>query len=230
MHKQIQKARKKQHKYNKEHLQDIDLKVGDAVYFRNHKRSGKLDKKWNAFYRIIKQNSPVTFVIKNQLNGTSTTSHASHLRKANVDEWQIPSTNETHTTRKSTLAAPIESSDADAESSDSDNLPPLHKIAKHYRQERSNSSNESDIPLAELAKRLNYNKNQELSESCNPENKSERAVDNQMTIDDSSDDLSGVDMSIAALRTIQNKRRKKTNRQKKAITAEVMLKAIVGLF
>lgn len=57
---------------------------------KNHRRTGKHDKRWVPYYRIIEQTGPVSFIVKNQLNGTTTKAHARHLHHAKLDEWEIP--------------------------------------------------------------------------------------------------------------------------------------------
>ena len=71
----------------------------------------------------------------------------------------------------------INPKDSDGSSSDSepDNRPPLHKIADKYHHEREGSSDEDDIPLMELAKRLR------ATESNDPSQDSEE--DMKMDID-----------------------------------------------
>lgn len=46
--------------------------IGDSVYLKNHRRTGKLDKRWVPYYLIIEHTGPVSFIVKNQLNGTTT--------------------------------------------------------------------------------------------------------------------------------------------------------------
>ena len=111
------------------------------------------------FYRIVEQISPVTFKIKNQLNQTEQVTHASHLRKVKVGDWNIPENNnpQVRPTRKTRLAVSDDqssvSSGYSAANEDSDDtiiydaatLP----VAGSLRRERQDSSDE-DIPVKEL--------------------------------------------------------------------------------
>jgi len=157
VHKNMKKSKKKQKDQADKTRQETDFKVGDAVYYKNHLRKSKLDSKWKPFYRIIEQKSPVSFIIKNQLNGTTTKVHAQHLKPATVEEWNIPSENRSK--RKSTyVVAPSSSdeldSDNQSESSSENEQDPRDKLINKYRNERESSSNEEDIPLMELKKRV----------------------------------------------------------------------------
>ena len=109
VNKNMKKSKKKQKEQADKTRQEIDFKVGDAVYYKNHLRKSKLDSKWKPFYRIIEHKSPVSFIIKNQLNGTNTKVHAQHLKPATVEEWNIPSENRSK--RKSTYVVAPSSSD-----------------------------------------------------------------------------------------------------------------------
>ncbi len=39
---------------------------------------------------MVEKTSPVTYVIRNQLDGVVVRVHAEHLRLAKVEEWEIP--------------------------------------------------------------------------------------------------------------------------------------------
>lgn len=67
VHKNLQKAKQKQSKYADKNSQDVDFKVGDPVYIKNHRRTNKLDNKWTPYFRIIEQTSPVSFIVRYQL-------------------------------------------------------------------------------------------------------------------------------------------------------------------
>ena len=97
MHKNMTKSKKKQKDQADTTREETDFKVSDAVYYKNHLRKSTLDSKWKPIYRIIEQKSPVSFIIKNQLNGTTTKVHA-HLKPATVEKWNIPSENRSKST------------------------------------------------------------------------------------------------------------------------------------
>ena len=44
--------------------------------------------KWKPFYRVIDKKGPVTYLIKNQLDGSVSKVHAEMLRAANVEDWE----------------------------------------------------------------------------------------------------------------------------------------------
>ncbi|CAG2210600.1 unnamed protein product [Mytilus edulis] len=72
VHRNLKKSKEKQKQNADKNRQEINLEIGDPVYFKNHLRKSKLDTKWKPYYRIIEKTSPVTFVLKNQLDGGST--------------------------------------------------------------------------------------------------------------------------------------------------------------
>ena len=85
----LRKAKKKQARYADKGAKDIQFEVGDPVYYRNNQRKGKLDLKWKPFYRILEKKGPITYIIKNQLDGSTCKVHAEMLRLAKIDDWQI---------------------------------------------------------------------------------------------------------------------------------------------
>ena len=87
MTKQRQKhVAKFNHKLRKHHK----FSVGDRVYLFNHTKQ-KLDDKWLEGFIIIKQNGPVSFVIKHQKNGNVLKAHANDLCLQSLpDTWTIP--------------------------------------------------------------------------------------------------------------------------------------------
>ena len=74
-----------------------DFKPGDTVYYLDKTvpqgRSAKLHLAWTPHYCVLEQKSPVTFVIKNQLNGKTKLVHAENLQLALPEHiWDIPRT------------------------------------------------------------------------------------------------------------------------------------------
>ncbi|CAC5397875.1 unnamed protein product [Mytilus coruscus] len=154
VHKTMKKSKQKQAKYANKHSKDIKFEVGNPVFYKNHRRASKLSRKWTPYYRIIEQTSPVSFILKNQLDGTTTKAHAEQIRLAKLD-WEIPNNNQGKALRKAAYVVPVESQSEDSsddESIDSDT--PLNQISKRYKKERENSDEEDDIPLMELSKKL----------------------------------------------------------------------------
>ncbi len=76
----LKKAKKRQARYADRGTKSIEFQVNDTVYYKNNQRKGKLDSKWKPFYRIIEQTGPVSYVIKNQLDGFTSKVHAEMLR------------------------------------------------------------------------------------------------------------------------------------------------------
>ena len=118
-------------------------------------RSSKLQSKWRPYYRVVEKKTPLTFIIRNQLDGTVTKAHLEHLRLANLDDWEIPKDTLGHKVRRPQyVVPPSKSEQSESEQSSSGNNEPLAKIARRYRRERDRSSEEEDIPLMVLVKRL----------------------------------------------------------------------------
>ncbi|KAK3097609.1 hypothetical protein FSP39_011373 [Pinctada imbricata] len=149
VHRNMKEAKKKQKKYADKNCKEENFQVGDPVYLRNHRRDSKLDVKWQPYYRIIDQTGPLSFIVKNQLDGNTTKAHARHLRPAKIDEWKIPRDSEGNILRKTTYVIPPEQTDSDDEESEPQAIAIRHRI-----QERDGSSDEDDIPLMELRRRL----------------------------------------------------------------------------
>ena len=83
---QIQKSKRRQADYANKNTKDIKFEINDPVYYKNFQRTNKLDSKWRPYYRIIEQKSPLTYVIKNQLDNSTIKVHADQLRHANIDK------------------------------------------------------------------------------------------------------------------------------------------------
>ena len=174
----LKKAKKRQAKYADKGTKEIEFQVGDPVFYKNNQRKGKLDLKWKPYYRIIEKKGPVSYVIKNQLDGTTSKVHAEMLRLAHINDWLISKDEENRRLRDAAYVIPPQASDSETESdSESEENVPLAKLAQKYRQERETSSDEEDIPLMELRKRLrhrehrqNHNEETEAKEmECNDE-------------------------------------------------------------
>ena len=87
VHQNKRKAMKKRNQVINSKAKDVSFKVGDPVYYRNHARKSKLDPKRQSYYGILEQTLPVTFVIKNQLDGLKVKVHTQHLRYADINEF-----------------------------------------------------------------------------------------------------------------------------------------------
>ena len=149
----LKKAKKRQAKYADRGTKAIYYEVGDPVFYKNHNRKGKLDAKWKPYYIIIEKKGPVSYIIKNQLDGSTSQVHATDLRLAHVDEWQIANDEQSRRLRHAAYVIPPQASDSDTDAESDKNIP-LAQLAKKCRHERETSSDEEDIPLIELRKRL----------------------------------------------------------------------------
>ena len=202
----LKKAKKRQARYADKNAKVIDFEIGDPVYYRNNRRTNEFDLKWKPFYRIIDKKGPVTYLIKNQLDGSVSKVHAEMLRLANIEDWETSK----YTGRRLRDAAyviPPEASDSSSESDPEVNVP-LNKLAQKYRHEREDSDSEDDIPLMELAKRIKA-RDQPKIES---QNTCEENMDSMS--DQSSQDMQ-VDEVIRVKQTKQNRSKKNVKASEK---------------
>ena len=151
--------------HNNKNSEYTEFQFGDPVYLKQHQRKSKLEGRWCPYYRNIEKTSPVNFHLKKQLDGSVTKAHAENIRLANIDNWEIPKDRKGRLTRRAISIAPLRSSSEEGDNELSDDERPLSKIAKKYRRERETSSDEDNIPLMELAKRM---REQEFAEAYSP--------------------------------------------------------------
>ena len=109
---------------------------------------------WYPYYRITEKTIPVKFHPKNKLDGTITKAHAEHLQLAQLDDWEIPKDKKDMLACKVTCAAPVNSISDESEIEISYKKELLTKMIKRYWKQRETSSDEDDIPLMKLAKRM----------------------------------------------------------------------------
>ena len=160
VHQNRRKAMKKRNQNINSKAKDVTLKIGDPVYYRNHARKSKLDPKWQPYYPILEQTSPVTFVIKNQLDGSTVKVHAQHLRYADINEWELPKDKTGKRLRPSNYVVPPNTSSSSESDSDLGHCPKRRGyVTERYRRARSDSSSEDDIPLAELRDKIRSRQN-----------------------------------------------------------------------
>ena len=151
----LRKAKRRQARYADRNTKSVDFKVGDPVYYKNNRRKGKLDLKWKPFHRILEKRGPVTYIIKNQLDDSTSKVHAEMLRLANIEDWALKETKDNRRLRDAVYVVLPQASESSSDSeSDPDMNVPLSKLSKRYRHEREDSDSEDNIPLMELAKRL----------------------------------------------------------------------------
>ena len=185
VHRHLRQAKKQQKEYGDKNSKEQELTVGSPVYLRNHRRT-KLDNKWTPYYRVVKQTGPVSFVVRNQLTGEQTKAHARHLRLAKLDHWEIPANKVNRPLRKSTLVMPP--NESEYSSSENEEGDGIQQAINMRLVERSDSSDEEDIPLAELRRRLQARK---VIQENQPEIIGDNETDNE--IDNENSDMSDSD-------------------------------------
>ena len=244
VHGRLRRQQRKQDKYANKNRKDITYKVGDPVYFKKHRRDGKIDKRFFPYYRVIEQKSPVTYIIRNQLTGTIQDAHADHLKLAKVDQWVIPKNAAGQPRRKAAYVVPPISDDSETETSDSEPENPQEKLIKYARKEREDSGDEEDIPPMELALRLREQKMREEEENIVHDNAGHAYASDDMRSLDESDSDATVDydysdsMMVNEVKThlpkeenteiIRSKRLKKSKSESAQV--KTLLNAIAGLF
>ena len=158
----LKNAKKRQAKYADQGSKQIDYEVGDPVYYKNQRMQNKLDARWKPFHRIIARRGPSSYLIQNQLDGSTIKAHAVDLNPVNLEEWDIPCTKDGRSMRMAAYAIPPDESSSEDDGSEPDE--PLRKVIRRHRREREDSDEEDDIPLMELSKRLKARKEAEEEE------------------------------------------------------------------
>ena len=166
VHKYLTRSKKRQAKYANKHAKNVEYNVGDPVYYENFNQGKRLNG-WYPYYRIIKKTSPVNFVIKNQLDGSTENVHVENIRLANIDVWPIPTSGSEKRIRKAAYAVPPTDSSSDSSNESSEEEKSRDTVIKHYRNERSESEDEDDIPLLKLSKRIR-NQEKHMCETDEP--------------------------------------------------------------
>ena len=176
VHRHLKHSKQRQAKYANRNTKLINIEVGDPVFYKNHQKSHKLQNNWRPYYRVVEKKMPLTFIIRNQLDGKITKAHLEHLRLANVEEWDIPKDTLGRNIRRPRYVVPPSNSEqSESESSDNE---PLAKMSKRYRKQREDSSDEEDIPLMELAKRMRNREKRCQAGDSSSEPVSETEVEN----------------------------------------------------
>ena len=122
VHRPMKEAKRKKKEYADRNSKEENFQIGDPVYLRNHRRTNKRDIKWRPFFRTTDQTEKLSFVCRNQLDGSTTKFHARHMRHAKIDEWKVPQDTEGRMLRRSTSVVPPED-----ESSSEEETTPLQK-------------------------------------------------------------------------------------------------------
>ena len=234
VHGRLRKQQRKQAKYANKKRKDITYKVGDPVFYKKHVRT-KIEGRWRPFYRIIEQKSPVTYVLRNQLDGKTVESHANDILLAKVDEWQIPATELGQPRRKAAYVVPPASDDSSSEDeSEPENA--QQKMVRRAQHEREDSDSENEIPKMELAKRIRARELREQDEQAYASEEMQSASDaeSEATIDyDISDSMLIDEVQKCASQVTRAKifKSKKSSRSKKdqSVKLKTLLSAIAGM-
>ena len=64
------------------------MSVEDPVFYKVHMREGKLDRRWEPYFRIVEPTGPVTFVIWYQMSCRVKRGHVNDLKLAKVNGWE----------------------------------------------------------------------------------------------------------------------------------------------
>jgi len=231
VHRHLKRAKRRQAAYANRGRKEVTLGIGDPVYFKNNLKKNKLQSNWKPFYRIIEKRGPVSFIVKNQLDGKTTKAHADQLKLAQVDEWEIPTNTNDRQLRDATYAVPPDSLDDDVVSEPE--REPLRDIVRRHRRERDNSSSEDDIPLMELSKRLKERERRNnATVSAITKTDSSVTSDSSTSGDDSSSnsDTATDSASEEPVRKLVKKGRKRTSKSgaDKAAALKILLAAVVS--
>ena len=132
VHKHLREAKKKSARRFNEEADNEPFQVGDPVYLKNHTRKSKLDGFAAAFYRIVEQKSPHTFLCRNQLDGTIVESHARHMRHARIDGWKITKQDRNRKLRKARYVVSPPSTDTEPQEKEK----PLDRLVEQAAQVR----------------------------------------------------------------------------------------------
>ena len=65
---------------------DVEIKVGDLEYYKNHHKRGKLNVRWQPYYVVVEKTGSVSYRIKDQLTGSVTKAHAEHQGQAATED------------------------------------------------------------------------------------------------------------------------------------------------
>ena len=93
----------------------------------NSSKESESEGRWGPYYRIIEKTSPVSFHLKNQLDGSVSKLHAENIRLANIDNWEIPKDKKGRLTRRARFVGPLSSTSDEGDNKLSDAERPFVK-------------------------------------------------------------------------------------------------------
>ncbi|MCG7876478.1 MAG: DDE-type integrase/transposase/recombinase [Candidatus Thiodiazotropha taylori] len=237
VHGRLRKQQRKQAKYGNKNRKDVIYNVGDPVFYKKHVRT-KIEGRWRPYYRVIEQKSPVTYVLKNQMDNKSVEAHANDIKLAKIDAWHIPKIVGGQPRRRAAFVVPPVTGESSSEtnSSESESENPKQKLVDRARHERENSDAEDFIPKMELAKHIREREREgEDNEYASDEMLSANDIDSEATIDyDLSDS-----MMVESIQKQQTKGRKpkilghktgKSAKKDRNAKFKTLFSAIAGMF
>ena len=161
--KTTQNAKVRRNEYaNKNKTKKESFSIGDSVYYKNHKKEGKLDKNWLTHHVIVKKTSPVSYVIRNQLTGRLIKAHSNSLRLAQL-EWKLPKEQKESLRRTVLVESPPEVSQTESSES-SDDETKIYEPEELFKESISQTINDdneefdADDELLELEQNETENK------------------------------------------------------------------------
>ena len=140
----IKKAQTKRIERANSNSKEENFSPGDPVFLYNKAKANKHDIRWNPYFRVVRKTSPVSYVVRDQLSGKLKRVHVQHLKRANLEKWKIPKSN--NRVRRNRLiyarSASDTNEDADDESDDRHLLPQAPPLLSNQA-----SDSEDNLPL-----------------------------------------------------------------------------------
>ena len=86
----IERAQKKRNKMVNQNRKKVELGIGEPVYNTAHTSQNKRHMRWRPYYRIVGKTGPVSFVIWDQISGTTKRVHAKDLKLVEIEKGKAP--------------------------------------------------------------------------------------------------------------------------------------------
>ena len=111
---------------------EISFNIGDHIYYRNHRKSNKLENNWITHFIIVDKTGPVNYIIRNQLTGRLTRAHVNSLRPARI-QWKVPKLDQDRSKPRNAQLAEVPPSSSDTSGSE-------NEIPSSIRNDKINNS------------------------------------------------------------------------------------------
>lgn len=59
------------------------------MYYKIHQGEGKLDQRWETYYRIVEQTGLMSYIIWHKVAGRTKRAHANDLKLAEMANWEM---------------------------------------------------------------------------------------------------------------------------------------------